>query len=127
MSFPPVPIRSLQARIFALFLLLLIVVQGGGYLLIKTAGIAAARKSVNAEIVAGTLVFDRFLAQDTDRMVQGARLLTGDYAFREAVATGDSETVSSVLANHGNRIDAALMMLVGLDQRVIADSIVIFN
>jgi diguanylate cyclase (GGDEF)-like protein len=123
MSFPPVPIRSLQARIFALFLLLLIVVQGGGYLLIKTAGIAAARKSVSAEIVAGTLVFDRFLAQDTDRMVQGARLLTADYAFREAVATGDSETVASVLANHGKRIDAALMMLVGLDQRVIADSI----
>jgi HAMP domain-containing protein len=123
MRFPPVPIRSLQARIFALFLLLLIVVQGGGYLLIKTAGIAAARKSAGAEIAAGTLVFDRFLEQDADRMIQGARLLTADYAFREAVATGDSETVASVLANHGKRIDAALMMLVGLDQHVIADSL----
>lgn len=123
MAFPTVAIRSLQSRILALFLLLLIVVQGGGYLLIKTAGIAAARKSVSAEIAAGTLVFDRFLEQDTDRMIQGARLLTADYAFREAVATGDSETVASVLANHGKRIDAALMMLIGLDRRVIADSI----
>ena len=116
-------IRSLQARIFALFLLLVIVVQVGGFVLINTAGITASRRSVSAEISAGARVFDRFVRQDTDRLVQGARLLTADYAFREAVATDDGETVASVLANHGERIDAALMMLIGLDRRVIADTI----
>ena len=116
-------IRSLQARIFALFLLLVVVVQVGGFMLINTAGVTAAHKSVGAEIVAGTRVFDRLLRQDTERLGQGARLLTADYAFREAIATGDRATVASVLANHGKRIDAALMMLVGLDQRVIADTI----
>ena len=115
-------LRSLQARIFALFLLLVIVVQVGGFVLIHTAGLTTARKSVSAEIAAGARVFDRFVRQDTDRLAQGARLLTADYAFREAVATGDRATVASVLANHGERIDASLMMLVGLDERVVADT-----
>ena len=122
MSLPTLPIRSLQARALALFLLLVVGVQLGGYALINSAGLAAARKSVGAEIVTGAHVFDRFLEQDTERLIQGARLLTADYAFREAVATGDVATVASVLANHGKRIDATLMMLVGLDQRVIADT-----
>ena len=114
--------RSLQARILALFLLLVVVVQIGGFVLINTAGVTAAHNSVSAEITAGAHVFERSLQQDTLRLVQGARLLTADYAFREAAATQDAETVTSVLANHGKRIDASLMMLVGLDQRVIADT-----
>src|SRR5665213_1990942 len=120
--FPSIPLRSLQARTFALFLLLVVVVQVGGFMLIKTAGLTAAHRSVGAEIAAGERVFDRFLRQDTEHLVQGARLLTADYAFREAVATQDRATLASVLANHGKRIDAALTMLVGLCQRVIAGS-----
>ena len=115
-------LRSLQARIFALFLLLVIVVQVGGFVLIHTAGLTTARKSVGAEIAAGSRVFDRFVQQDTERLAQGARLLTADYAFRQAVTAGDRATLASVLANHGERIDASLMMLVGLDGRVLADT-----
>ena len=67
-------------------------------------------------------MFDRFLEQDTERLVQGARLLTADYAFRETVATRDRGTIASVLANHGKRIDAAMMLLVDLDRQVLADT-----
>jgi len=119
---PPKLMRSVQTQILALFLLLVVVVQIGGFVLINTAGVTAAHKSVSAEIAAGTHVFERSLQQDTLRLVQGARLLTADYAFREAAATQDAATVASVLANHGKRIDASLMMLVGLDRRVIADT-----
>ena len=41
-------------------------------------------------------------------------------AFREVVSNGDRQTVDSVLVNYGKRIDASLMMLIGLDQRVLA-------
>ena len=115
-------VRSLQAKILALFVLLIVVVQVGGFILINTAGISAARKSVGAEVLAGTRVFDRVIRQDHDRLRQGARLLTADYAFREAITTGDTETIASVLANHGDRIGATVMMLVGLDRRVLADT-----
>jgi diguanylate cyclase (GGDEF)-like protein len=115
--------RSLQTRIIAAFLLLMVVVQVGGFVAVNTVGMASARKTSADELTAGARVFDRLIAQDTQRLVQGARLLSADYAFREAIATGDAETITSVLANHGERINADVMMLVGLDQRVIADTL----
>ena len=114
--------HSLQTRILAAFVLLMIAVQVGGFLLINTVGIAAARKNVGEEVVRGARVIDLLLDQDAQRLVQGARLLSADYAFRGAIATGDADTVRSALANHGKRIDADLMILVALDQRVLADT-----
>jgi len=118
-----VTMRSLQSRILALFLLLIVIVQVGGFVLIYTAGMSAARKTVGEALVAGARVFDRLLEQDTQRIVQGARLMSADYAFREVISTGDRDTIASVLANYGKRIDASLMMVIGLDQRVVSDTL----
>jgi diguanylate cyclase (GGDEF)-like protein len=115
--------HSLQTRILALFLLLMITVQVGGFVLINTVGITAARKTVGDEVVGGARVIELLLDQDAQRLVQGARLLSADYAFRGAIATGDADTIRSALANHGKRIDADLMILVGLDKRVLADTL----
>jgi diguanylate cyclase (GGDEF)-like protein len=114
--------RRLQTRILALFVLLMVVVQLGGFVLINTVGAVAARRSVGDELARGARVFDRLKEQDTERLVQSVRLLSSEYAFREAAATGDGGTIASALSNHGTRIDADLMMLVGLDGRVIADT-----
>ena len=116
-------IRSLQTRILAFLLVLTLVVQVGGFALINTAGMSAARKTAGAELASGTRVFERLLEQDTQRLVQGARLLSADYAFREAIATGDAETIQSVLTNHGKRIEADVMMLIDLDRRVSSNTL----
>jgi diguanylate cyclase (GGDEF)-like protein len=116
-------LRSLQTRILSLLVLLTLVVQAGGFVLINTVGLAAARKTATEELNAGALVFTRLLEQDTHRLLQGARLLSADYAFREVIGTGDAGTINSVLVNHGKRIDADVMMLIGLDQRVAADAL----
>jgi len=115
--------QSLQTHIVALFLLLLAVVQLGGFVLINTVGTSAARKSIGEDLVAGALVFDRLIYQDTHRLVQGASLMSSDYTFREVVASGDRDTIASILVKYGRRIDASLMMIVGLDQRVLGDSL----
>ena len=117
------PMRSLQSRIAALFVLLMFVVQMVGFVLIDTVGVSTARETVGADVVGGARVFARQLEQETHRLVQGARLLTADYAFRDAATTGDRATLTSVLANHGRRIDAALMMLIGLDGKVKASTV----
>ena len=116
-------IRTLQARIVALTLLLLFVVQLVGFVLINTVGVAAAQKSIGEDLVAGSRVFDRLLDQSTQRVVQGARLLSSDYAFRDAIATADVPTIESVIANHGRRVDADVMMVIGLHGRVIANTL----
>ena len=115
--------RSLQTRMLALFLLLIFVVQIGGFVLINTVGGKSARSTVGADVVVGSRVFDRLLEQDAQRLVQGARLMAADYAFREVIATGDHETIGSVLVNYGKRIDAPLVMIVGLDKKVLGDTL----
>ena len=127
MNLAPIPLTSLrlslQTRILALFLALMVAVQIGGFVLVNTVGTTAARTTIGDELVAGEQIFLRSLQQETLRLMQGARLLAADYAFREAIATGDSDTMVSVLGNHGKRIDADLTMLIGLDGKVIADSL----
>ena len=118
-----VPFRSLQTRILVLFLLLMVVVQIGGFLLINTVGGTAARKTVGDDLIAGAREFDRLLEQDTQRIVQGARLMSADYAFREVISTGDRKTIESVLVNYSKRIDASMMMAVDLDQWVVGDTL----
>ncbi|MEO5699526.1 MAG: EAL domain-containing protein [Casimicrobiaceae bacterium] len=115
--------RTLQTRIVALFLALLLVMQVGTFVVINTVGVSAARKSIGDELVAGGQLFHRLLEQDRQRLAQGARLLSADYAFRDAIATNNKGMIASVLASHGKRIDAALTMLIGLDEHVIADTI----
>ncbi len=123
MTFPPLPIHTLQARIVAFIVLLLSVMQLGGFLLVNTVGVAAAHKTIGDDLVAGARVFDRLLEQSTQRVVQGATLLSSDFAFRDAIATGDLPTIESVIANHGRRIDADVMMVIGLEGRVIANTL----
>jgi diguanylate cyclase (GGDEF)-like protein len=118
-----IPMRSLQTRILALFLVLMVIVQVGSFVLINTVGVSAARKTVGEALVSGARVFDRLLEQDTRRTVQGARLMSADYAFREVISTGDRQTIGSVLVNYGKRIDASVMMLIGLDHRVLGDTL----
>jgi diguanylate cyclase (GGDEF)-like protein len=115
--------RSLQSHILVLFLALMVVVQVGGFALINTVGISAARKSIGEDLVAGALVFDRLLDQETHRLVQGARLMSSDYTFREVIASGDLDTIRSVLVKYGRRLDASLMMVVSLDRRVMGDTL----
>ncbi|MEO8751253.1 MAG: EAL domain-containing protein [Casimicrobiaceae bacterium] len=114
---------GLQTRILALFLALMVIVQIGGFVLVNTVGTTAARTTIGDELIAGEQVFLRSLQQEKVRLMQNARLIAADYAFREAIATGDRNTIDSVLANHGRRIDADLTMLIGLDGNVIADSV----
>jgi len=117
------PLRSLQGRIVALSIVLLLLVQGGGFLLISAAGVAGARVTVADELATAERVFLRLMDQSALRLAHGARLLSSDLAFREAIGTGDREVIASVLRNHGDRIDAAYMALIGLDRRVVSDTL----
>jgi diguanylate cyclase (GGDEF)-like protein len=119
----PTQIRSLQSHILALFLALMVVVQVGGFALINTVGMTAARKSIGEDLVAGALVFDRLLEQETYRLVQGARLMSANDTFRKVIATGNRDAIAPVLTKYAQGIDASLMMIVGLDQRVLGDTL----
>ena len=56
-------------------------------------------------------MLDRTLAERARLLRAATDAMVGDFAFREAVATGDGPTVMSALDNQADRIGADLAVL----------------
>ena len=102
----------LYAGLFALALSLVAVTV---YLAIA----GAAQQTVRNELAASGTVFDRIWALRTQRLRDGADLLSRDFGFREAVATHDVPTVESAITNLRQRMGLDLAFIVGVDGDVV--------
>lgn len=67
-------------------------------------------------------VFREALSNRTSQLSDSVKLLASDFAFRQAVALREQDTIATVLDNHGQRIDASLTMLLTPDGQLIAAS-----
>jgi len=67
-------------------------------------------------------VFQEALSNRATQLGNSVRLVASDFGFRQAVALREQETISSVLENHGSRIDAALTVLLTPQGTLIASS-----
>jgi len=105
--------RSLQWRIAAWTALILLSVQMGGLLLFAHIGRASALAEVGMQLQTGDRVFARLIEQRSEQLAQAARVLAADYGFREALLSADRPTIESALDNHGSRIGASVMLLIG--------------
>jgi diguanylate cyclase (GGDEF)-like protein len=116
-------IQRLQTRITIFFVALLALVQVAAFWFVNAANSSNAHTKVEEELNVGKRVFARLLDQNADKLKLSARVLAGDFAFREAIATHDSGTIASVLTNHGARIGADAMLFVELDGTVVSDTL----
>ncbi|MGY4492690.1 diguanylate cyclase (GGDEF)-like protein [Pseudomonas sp. TE3610] len=113
---------SFQARIACVLILLLLVVIAALILSVKLATTDAVRAQASNQLQVGARVFERLLDVRGKRQKDAAQLLAADFGFRDAVASGDSATIRSALANHGSRIGASDMILLGMDGKVMAST-----
>ncbi len=104
---------TIGARIVTLFIGLLLVVQVASFSAIRASLADHARGALPDRLEVGDRVLQSLLDQRAQTLTEGARLLAADYGFREAVNSGDTETIASVLANHGARIGATEAALLG--------------
>lgn len=111
---------------------------GSRILLLTTLGVLAVTMSVlvtmwitmtrhaelksTQDIERAESVLSQILKQRTQQLLSSAEVLTGDFGFKQAVATHDSATIVSVLENHGARIEADLMVLLDLQGAITAAS-----
>lgn len=107
--------KTLQGRIFAFFFGLLLLTQVAGYALTSTIGWSIMQELLARDLQGAQQVFKRLSEQNTVFLTQAARVLAADYGFREAIASNDTDTITSALENHGTRIQADLMMFVDAD------------
>jgi signal transduction histidine kinase len=75
-----------------------------------------------SELAATSAALMRQLDVMSERVSDDVYLLSLDYALRKAVAERDQNTLLSALRNHGNRIGATRMMVVGFDGKIEADT-----
>ncbi|XKV49971.1 EAL domain-containing protein [Pseudomonas sp. nanlin1] len=114
---------SFQARIACVLVLLLLVVILALTVAVKFATGDAVRAQASEQLQVGARVFERLLDFRGKRLRDGVQLLSADFGFRDAVASGDSETIRSALLNHGARIGASDMFLLGMDGTVMASTV----
>jgi diguanylate cyclase (GGDEF)-like protein len=113
---------SLQRRIAWVFVGLLVLVMGMVLALVRTGSQRIVANQAQHELAIGVGEFERLIDQNQRQLETAASVLSADFAFREAVATQDQATVRSVIANHGRRIHAQVMMVAGTDGRMIAST-----
>lgn len=107
--------NSFQARISSVLVLLLLVVVGALYVAVQTATNAAVRSQAQEQLDVGSLVFQQLLEVRGRQLHDAVQVLAADFGFKDAVASGDTATIRSALANHGARINASLVMMLSLD------------
>lgn len=74
------------------------------------------------QLVVAARTFERQLDDVSQRVADNVQVLTLDFALRTAIAQSDRDTVVSALRNHGKRVGATRMLLVGLDGTIQADT-----
>jgi diguanylate cyclase (GGDEF)-like protein len=107
--------RSFGGRIVLLSLGLLLTVQLASFVALRTSLAEHAHRVLPNQLKAGERVLQNLLDRRAQTLISGARLLAADYGFREAIGSNDTETIVSVLANHGARIGATETALLASD------------
>jgi len=101
------------AGLFAAVLALVVLLVAGG--LARFAEASAAR-----DMAANARVFDEILAARANQMGDSADVLARDFGFREAVATGDSPTITSALSSLEARARSEMAFVLTLEGYVLA-------
>lgn len=114
---------SFHARLAGVFAAFLLVVIAALYLSVRLVTESAVRGQAAQRLEAGLRVFEQLLDMRGRQLRDGVQVLAADFGFKEAVASGDTPTLQSVMANQAARINASEAMLLGLDGRVLASSL----
>ena len=115
--------RSFRTRLLIFVLGLLLLVQAAVFAAVTTANVRNARQHVDEALALTAAAFDRSLAVRERILLEKARLLSSDFAFKEVCAAGDVATLLSALENHRDRVAASVMMVVAMDGRIEADTL----
>ncbi|MBX9605349.1 MAG: EAL domain-containing protein [Gammaproteobacteria bacterium] len=103
--------------------LLLVAALGAAQVLALVAVLLATHANVrreshaNLEVAEG--LFERLYEARFSQLTASVEVLAADFGFKQAMATADLATISSVLDNHGARAGADLAAIVGLDGQVL--------
>lgn len=107
--------KHIRTRFTVVILTVVILLQIAGLVPLKFSLIHHSNKIAENQLAVGERVYENLLRQNASGYQQAATVLAADYAFREAVATGDVKTIESALVSYQDRIHAEIAYYVGED------------
>lgn len=104
---------SFRTKLLLLFLAVVILTLSSTIWAVLRATNNSVESLVEQELSVVQRVFLSLLENERKQLRMRAEILAGDFAFKRAVATGEEATLVTALANHGERLDADLILLLG--------------
>lgn len=114
---------SFRARVAILLAGLLLAVLSLVFFAVNRVSIESSMLRINTDLDSSARTFQRLLEDRNGDLLERARFLSSDHAFRQIYGFGEREDLEVVTANHRRRIGADLMMLVSMDEEVLADTL----
>lgn len=114
---------SFHARLSCTLAAFLLVVIGALYLSVRLVTESAVSTQAAERLQSGLRVFERLLDMRGRQLHEGVQVLSSDFGFKEAVASGDTLTLQSAMTNQAARINADEALLLSLDGKVLASSL----
>jgi diguanylate cyclase (GGDEF)-like protein len=116
------PFRTFQSRILFFFVGLFLLAQVLAFLAVDAASRQTARAQINDDLASGGRVFDQLIKDRSERFLNVAQVISGDFGLKTAFGSGDQPTMLSAMKNHMARLKADIMLLVAQDRTLIADT-----
>ncbi len=118
----PISLAHIKHRVESTLSLKMTLFYGALFVVTVALILAGARQGIeryaeiliNREMTAASAVFDRVASLRYEQLKQGGRVLSGDFGFRTAAATGDAPTIISALDSlkHRQSLDNAFMVTI---------------
>lgn len=111
--------RSLQKSLFRIINFSILLTTTLILIAIWNITSSQVNRQLNKDLSVAQAVLTQVSKNRQDQLVNSATILTSEFAFKKAMATGDIPTIQSALNNHGKRIEADLMLLIDLQGNII--------
>ena len=113
---------SFRGKLLLLTILPLAVAQVVTLLAVMRTVEADVDRRARESLVIGGTVVNEFLTGRGEQLRASVAVLAADFGLKEAAATGDADTIQSVLGNHSQRVGADVALLLDLDGAGVASS-----
>ena len=111
--------KHIRSRIAFTFLTVVVAIQLAGLIPLKYALVKHANELAQEQINVGERVFVNLLQHNTQSLKQATQVLAADYAFRDAVASNDAETIQSALESYQGRIHAQVAYYISNSEELV--------
>src|SRR5258708_795971 len=112
------PFRSLSARLTVQFALLFAAAMLAVTAALSSLIAGSASHEVQGQLQSSGAVYDRLWQERAHELQNAAQLLSRDFGFRAAVASGDEATMQSALRNAAERLKVKSAFIVTAGGRV---------